>query len=228
MFFYIIMNTKEMVNITDIGSKETIEIKDVLKFLLEKQSELMEKYGTKPVGEDIDTLKGSQQIRMFSKYTIEEMSEAYEAYLPTMEDTKDPHVIEEMMDSLHFFLEKILISNLNYEKIFYYLSKVKHFEKISNFDKLWERAGKWNLYNPIHSVLWTMTYYVNIPDNYLRNKERKKYQLPTNRKKFYESLSVSVYYFFWGLRKLWYSKDDIINVYNKKNNVNYFRIKSNY
>lgn len=66
-----------MVNVNSFEAEAKPQ--SVIREIFNKQAELMEKYGTKPVLEDIDTLKGAQEIRKYSKYTCEELAEAYEA-----------------------------------------------------------------------------------------------------------------------------------------------------
>jgi hypothetical protein len=59
-------------------------------------------------------LKGAQEIRKYSKYTCEELAEAYEA-----KANKD-HMEEELIDALHFLVEKLQIANLTFDKILTY------------------------------------------------------------------------------------------------------------
>jgi hypothetical protein len=59
-------------------------------------------------------LKGAQEIRKYSKYTCEELAEAYEA-----KDNRD-HMQEELIDALHFLVEKLQIANLTFDKILFY------------------------------------------------------------------------------------------------------------
>jgi hypothetical protein len=86
-----------------------------------------------------------------------------------------------MIDSLHFFIEKLLIANLTYKKILGYLGTDS--ENIRNLIK--EKAEVIKDYS-IESLLRLATYHSNIADNRLRNKERKAEQLPTNRDLFYK------------------------------------------
>lgn len=215
-----------MVNITDIKEIEHFNLQDVdlLEILLDKQKELMNKYQIFPVGEDIDTLRGSQLIRSFSKYTVEELAEAYEAYL--VEKEMGLHFWEEVIDSLHFLLEKVLVSKLNYKKVFYYMEI--DWKKFENFQEMNLYIQKQYPKIKLEEGLRWISYYVNISDNFIRNKERKKAQIPTNRKDFYRSVANSVYYFFYFTIGMWADPKFLLKTYLQKNKVNHFRIKSKY
>ena len=209
----------DMVNINSFTSEETPT--DIIQTIFDKQAELMKKYWTKPVGEDIDTLFWSQEIRKFSKYTVEELAEAYQAM--EMDWSRWEHSEEEMIDSLHFFIEKLLIANLTYKKILGYLGTDS--EHVRNLIK--EKAEKIKDWS-IESLLRLATYHSNIADNRLRNKERKSEQLPTNRDLFYKETAEWFLKYLACFYSLWLNEDKLRELYSKKNQVNHFRIKSNY
>ena len=194
---------------------------DVLEKIFEKQKELMNLYWTKPVGEDIDTLKGSQEIRRYSKYAVEELAEAYEAFRNN-EAILDIHTHEELIDSLHFYIEKLIISNLTYKKILFYLG----FKDSEEFRETVEKVKK--VQNTVEESLRLATYYINIPDNRLRNKEWKNEQLPTNRDMFYKENSRWFLYYIVCMNQLGLDQNLLWEYYSRKNKVNHFRINSNY
>lgn len=208
-----------MVNVNTYTAEE--KPTDVLEKIFEKQRELMDLYWTKPVGEDIDTLKGSQEIRRYSKYTVEELAEAYEAFRNN-EAILDIHTHEELIDSLHFYIEKLIISNLTYKKILFYLG-LKDSEE---FRETVEKVKK--VQNTVEESLRLATYYINIPDNRLRNKEWKNEQLPTNRDMFYKENSRWFLYYIVCMNQLWLDQNLLWEYYSRKNKVNHFRINSNY
>lgn len=208
-----------MVNINSFSSEE--KPIDIIQTIFDKQAELMKSYWTKAVGEDIDTLFGSQEIRKFSKYTVEELAEAYQAM--EIDWSRWEHSEEEMIDSLHFFVEKLLIANLTYKKILGYLGTDS--ENIRNLIK--EKAEVIKDYS-IESLLRLATYHANIADNRLRNKERKSEQLPTNRDLFYKETAEWFLKYLACFYCLWLNEDKLRELYSKKNQVNHFRIKSNY
>lgn len=208
-----------MVNINSFSSEERPN--DIIQTIFDKQAELMKSYWTKPVWEDIDTLFWSQEIRKFSKYTVEELAEAYQA--KEIDWYRWEHAEEEMIDSLHFFIEKLLIANLTYKKILGYLGTDS--ENIRNLIR--EKAE--DIKNlSLESLLRLATYHSNIADNRLRNKERKAEQLPTNRDLFYKETAEWFLKYLACFYCLWLNEDKLRELYSKKNQVNHFRIKSNY
>lgn len=209
------MNTKEMVNINSF----TAEVKpvNILREIFNKQKELMEKYWTKPVWDDIDTLKGAQEIRKYSKYTCEELAEAYEA-----KSNKD-HMQEELIDALHFLVEKLQIANLTFDKILYYSGHQE--DQIRRIVK--DKAEDYQLLD-MEYYFWKAAYWTNIPDNRIRNKERKNEQIATNRELFYKECSIWFFAFLIALYNLGINEEKLRDLYSRKNQVNHFRINSNY
>ena len=192
----------EMVNINSFEAEAKPE--NILREIFNKQKELMDKYGTKPVWDDVDTLKGAQEIRKYSKYTCEELAEAYEA-----KDNKD-HMQEELIDALHFLVEKLQIANLTFDKILFYS---------------WHKE-EW-LWNKIKDCAEDFQM-LDIPDNRLRNKERKNEQIATNRELFYKECSQWFIAFLIALYCLGIDEIKLWDLYSRKNQVNHFRINSNY
>ena len=189
----------------------------ILREIFNKQKELMEKYWTKPVEEEIDTLKGSQEIRKYSKYTCEELAEAYEA-----KDNKD-HMQEELIDALHFLVEKLQIANLTFDKILYY----SWHKEDQIWDIIKDKAEDYQMLD-MEYYFWKAAYWTNIPDNRLRNKERKNEQIATNRDLFYKECSNWFFAFLIALYNLGIDEAKLRNLYSRKNQVNHFRINSNY
>ena len=215
MLFYLIMYTQEMVNVNSFEAEATPE--NILREIFKKQAELMEKYWTKPVWDEIDTLKGAQEIRKYSKYTCEELAEAYEA------KNNQDHMEEELIDALHFLVEKLQIANLTFDKILAYSWQEE--------DKLWENvksnAEDWS-WNDKEFYFWKAAYRTNIPDNRLRNKEWKNEQIATNREQFYKECSNWFFAFLIALWNLGLNDKKLWDLYSRKNQVNHFRINSNY
>jgi len=129
-----------MVNIKDINistedkkliNKE-IEIEDELQLIFDKQKELMKKYWTIKECWSIHTFEVQSSIRRFSKYTTEELSEAFEEIFKYKNITWDKileynqidkqkkvkdlnwdilkHFQEEVADAIHFYMEKLILS----------------------------------------------------------------------------------------------------------------------
>jgi len=204
-----------MVNVNSFVAEATPD--NILREIFRKQAELMEKYGTKPVWDEIDTLQGAQEIRKYSKYTCEELAEAYEA-----KDNKD-HMQEELIDALHFLVEKLQIANLTFDKILLYSWQKEE----TLWDNIKSNAEDYRLEN-LEFYFRKAAYWTNIPDNRLRNKEWKNEQIATNRELFYKECSNGFFAFLIALWNLGLDKDKLWDLYSRKNQVNHFRIKSNY
>ena len=209
------MFTKEMVNINSFEAEA--KPTNILREIFNKQKELMDKYWTKPVGDDIDTLKGSQEIRKYSKYTCEELAEAYEA-----KDNKD-HMQEELIDALHFLVEKLQIANLTFDKILHYTGYSE-----DNIWKMVKNTAEDYKMLDMEYYFWKAAYWTNIPDNRLRNKEWKNEQIATNRDLFYKECSKWFFAFLIALYNLGIDEPKLRDLYSRKNQVNHFRINSNY
>jgi hypothetical protein len=75
---------------------------------------------------------------------------------------------------------------------------------------------------------WKAAYWTNIPDNRLRNKEWKNEQIATNRELFYKECSQGFIAFLIALYCLGIDETKLWDLYSRKNQVNHFRINSNY
>lgn len=190
---------------------------NILREIFNKQKELMDKYWTKPVGDDIDTLKWAQEIRKYSKYTCEELAEAYEA-----KDNQD-HMQEELIDALHFLVEKLQIANLTFDKILHYTWYAEDQIRMMIKDK----ADDYKMLD-LEYYFWKAAYWTNIPDNRIRNKEWKNEQIATNRELFYKECSNWFFAFLIALWNLGINESKLRDLYSRKNQVNHFRINSNY
>lgn len=204
-----------MVNVNSFNAEAKPD--NILREIFNKQKELMDKYWTKPVWDEIDTLKGAQEIRKYSKYTCEELAEAYEA------KANRDHMEEELIDALHFLVEKLQIANLTFDKILTY-----SWQKEENIWKNVKSCAEDRWMEEIEFYFWKAAYWTNIPDNRLRNKEWKNEQIATNREQFYTECSNGFFAFLIALRNLGLNEDKLRDLYSRKNQVNHFRINSNY
>lgn len=204
-----------MVNVNSFNAEAKPD--NILREIFNKQKELMDKYWTKPVWDEIDTLKGAQEIRKYSKYTCEELAEAYEA------KANRDHMEEELIDALHFLVEKLQIANLTFDKILAY-----SWQKEENIWKNVKSCAEDWWMEEIEFYFRKAAYWTNIPDNRLRNKEWKNEQIATNREQFYTECSNGFFAFLIALRNLGLNEDKLRDLYSRKNQVNHFRINSNY
>jgi hypothetical protein len=144
-----------MVNINDINEvepEEALEEQDRLKMIFERQTELINKYkdverqnlphvvpDNWPV--NLETHLGQDQVRQRIFWCMIELSEASDcmknkAWKRTMIETDVPHLHEEMVDALHFFVEACLLMGMGPEQLFQlYMqkSRVNKFRIRSNY-----------------------------------------------------------------------------------------------
>lgn len=104
-------------------------------------------------------------------------------------------------------------------------------ERITIDKRLIEGAHKFNelTYISYKSVMWDITYHLNIARNYLKNKPWKKSQMMTDEIRFQEEL-VKAFISLMGIFKYMGIETDknLYLLYYKKNQINKFRQKSNY
>ena len=138
-------------NIQDVEDfKLVVEPRDLLKMMIDKQKELMEKYGEierrkgidshHPI--DIHTCRGQQRVKDLMWRIVEELGEAANClknkpWKKSELSTDVDHFNEELSDALHFFLELLIsvhidsadkIANLYLKK-----ARVNKFRQRSNY-----------------------------------------------------------------------------------------------
>lgn len=202
------------VNITDVKDQTKFP-EDIWKAIFEKQWELALKYSEiegmgdllKTTSNNIDTAKGQRWIKDFSWRVTEELAETQEAYTEwrrTKEEACLTHYWEEMTDALHFLVELTLIAG--YKSDF-----------VPKATAVW-----------LETKSWDVVYSLGLMCNTLKNKLWKQTQLLTDRNLFEFYLRQTWLYFISIFVNEHLSKEDIYNLYFKKNQVNQFRIRSKY
>lgn len=147
-----------MVNVADIDVVEPevsgveIENKDMLEVIFWRQKQLMDKYREIELANlphvvpirvpvDLDSHEGQDQVRQRIFWTIVELCEASDcmknkAWKKTMMETDVPHLKEEMVDALHFFIEACILMGVSAEDLFeLYMkkSRVNKFRQRTNY-----------------------------------------------------------------------------------------------
>jgi len=215
-------------NINEIKISDDIKFDNIFDFILDKQKILLKKYWKKPLGNEIHTEEWQKELRLFTKYTIEEIAEAMEElydrkdidpnqkFIQILKDESYIHFIEEIIDSLHFITEKCLLSWLDsYKTISRYKTYTKKIRPLNNL-------------NEFKVLITDIVYKINITDNFLRNKEWKRTNVVTNVELYLEGLIDAYFTFYDMLYSLWLDDKLIAYIYSKKHEVNNFRIRSNY
>lgn len=200
-------------NITDVE-----DLKDVtepwLDFLLDRQSELIEKYkkieGMPDPPFDIDLKESQIWVKDFLWRVTEELMEAYES-----RDNYD-HYTEELSDALHFYLEIFILVDYKPKMDDHYLRGM--IRGVKDFER-----------DDIKGRIFDTIYHLGLSGNFLRNKKWKQTQVFVDKNRFYEELELG----FNDLIGLIIesgvgNKYDLLNLYYKKFQVNQFRQQSRY
>ncbi len=265
-----------MVNITDMKTEHyDLDTIDVLSLVFEKQQKLMEKYWTKPVWKLLNSVEAQWLIRRFTKYTLEEIWEAFEEVekkyhweykwlhwlnfeeksslfhekwvKELLNQDELEHCYEEIADSLHFYVEKLCISNVLDPDVLY--QYIEDYIRENTWDEVqiltyqdlekavikyslpkYEEKNNWKWYDlwTVYQAIASFTIYINIADNFLRSKEWQKDQKEVFIEWYHKALWVSLYHFVLMLLTIWIDAKIILDLYIRKNKVNNFRINSNY
>ena len=109
------------------------------------------------------------------------------------------------------------------------------FDSISNHRdpmevKLLAGGSRYNqpLYKSFKSMLWDVTYHLNIARNYLKNKPWKQSQMMTNEEGYQEEVVKAFVAMMGVFYEMGLNDESLFYLYFKKNMVNRFRQKSNY
>ncbi|MEK6883769.1 MAG: dUTP diphosphatase, partial [Nanoarchaeota archaeon] len=207
-----------MVNIKDIQQFEENKIEtsknNIIKQIFDKQKELLEKYREiekMPVNIEINNPHHQKLLKEFTFRGIEELAEAYEAFLEKDEE----HLIEEISDAIHFFTEVLIMADISESE----LNIIDNFRGLSEKNKLslWKKEF-------IIKEFWNITYNFSIACNRLKCKPWKRTQVLTDVNSYKKILIHSYNEFVKLLNYLGFSGEEILNIYINKHLVNKFRI----
>jgi len=197
-------------NITNFNNLKPT--KDRLLEMLELQKELQKLYEM-PESLDLSIAKDQDLLRWLAWCVTEETGEAMECYNNGM---GDEHLLDEVADSTHFFLELINLSGL----------RLKFTNQIGIFDSLYLIFTK-DMKNPLeaHSeFICALALAINV----LKNRKWRKINLLTNEDVFYKKLETAVELFFVFLKSLNITDNLLWSAFTRKYQVNKFRRESNY
>jgi hypothetical protein len=193
-------------NIEDITVNwELYEGRDLLEVLFEKQDELRVLY--KIEIQDLDTPQGQQVLRSFAWCVIEETSEAIDVLMTT--DHRN-HLLDEIGDTISFYIELLIISGLTRNDF-----SIENWEANRNTDQL-----------PNNFMTFTSSLAIAI--NSLKNRSWRKTNLKTDRVLFYLRLKKTLPLICKLIESMGLSFNDLIDAYLKKHEVNLFRVRSAY
>lgn len=234
-----------MVNINDVKVDEiptpTLE-KDRLDLMFERQHGLAIKYlpiekengllQTEDFPVNLDDRKGQARLKDFAWRTLEELYEATDAL--TQHPDNPEHFLEEMIDSVHFFIEMNLLCGITPQQIKEYYSipedvdSFEYLEKVSNTIETFS-AEEIKRIPEVFLIHITIGQCIGNAMNRLKNKPWKQTHMVTDKEAFYNCLMPAWLGYFRVLsHKYGLSADDIFTLYFKKSEVNKFRIRSGY
>lgn len=217
-------------NINDFQSPQLpLDWPTALHDIFERQKQLIEKYRVieqlpaAPIS--LHHANGQRIIKDFAWRTVEELTESMEAWRKHGTDAAagTTHALEELADSVHFFVELLIYAGISVEQC---LEKLPTFLLPSNRYKRVTGHGEWDFDYPV--IYWSPVYELGLAMNFLRNKAWKKSQVPTDEGRCRAGLLQA----FVSLMNVWaylgYSWEDLYSYYFRKSQVNQFRQASNY
>lgn len=234
-----------MVNVSDVKIDEIptpTKEKGMLELMFERQHGLAVKYlpiekengllQTEDFPVMLDSRKGQARLKDFAWRTMEELFEATDALVQHPDNVE--HFLEEMIDSLHFFLELNLLAGIGPKEIKEYYNipdGVDMFEYLETVANTVETFGK----EEIKTISDPLLIYVTIGQcignamNRLKNKPWKQTHMVTDKAAFHDCIMpVWLGYFRILGHKYGLKAKDIFTLYFKKSEVNKFRIRSGY
>lgn len=220
-----------MVNIKNYSNEEKVKVADFLRVLFEKQTSLVNKYrdieiiGNKKMNEylegtklrTINTLESQELCKNFSWRVIEEIAEGLDA----LEHNDRTHLKEELADGLHFLTELMILNGFE-SKDFQIDTILFSMEEILDTTKTGSEFSVHPTYvtKMIHSIGMAM--------NRLKMKNWKVSQVLVDVPRYKEFLKIAFYHYFELVASMGFTLDELSEGYVAKNEVNKFRIKTNY
>jgi len=203
-----------MVNINDIDESD-LSLKTYYD-ILARQKELMEYYKTFDDGIidlDLNKKAGQNKLKSLLWRITEEISEAREA----AQKKEYKHFKEELIDSMHFLLEVLILLNFE-DKI---IVKIM----ANSISPLYKIKYESEYLHPDEVLLEIYTLY-GLAGNFLKNKSWKRTIMETDCNTLFEHLVKTATLHFYYINM--FLKDEMIRYYDLKSLVNLFRIRSMY
>ena len=235
-----------MVNVADIKVEEiptpVIGESDMLDLMFKRQHELAIKYlpiegangllQTEDMPVDIDDRRGQARLKDYAWRVQEELYEATDALVQHPDNPE--HFLEEMIDSIHFFIELNILCGIGPQQIKEYyeipegVDKLSYLEGVSKGLSISENIDI--KYIPDALLIYThIGQGVGNAMNKLKNKPWKQTHMVTDKQAFMDAILPSwIGYFKVLSEKHGLSAQDIFTLYFKKSEVNKFRIRSQY
>ncbi len=239
------MNVNDMV-----VTAEDLAVRCKLQEIFNRQKELMKIYDpievasgltqTEDVPVDMHDRMGQARLKDFAWRITEELTECTDALEKHPND--EVHFREEIIDAFHFYIELMILSDMEME--FLYKSFPDEYElgRESFFDLLVDGADFGIRFNPnpptdaeksvrldeVSVLCWEVTENMGKAMNCLKNKPWKQAQMLTDVHVYQQHILYGLFSMFRLMLAVGMASDDMYEMYILKNKVNKFRQKSNY
>jgi phosphoribosyl-ATP pyrophosphohydrolase len=209
-----------MVNINDTTAPEVQG--DMLEAIFDRQLELLNKYDKIEASNgffvprlpiDLNDAKTQYRLKDYFWRVTEELAEAIEAY----EHHNHQHFIEELIDSLHFIVEAMIVVGITPED----LAGQRKQDKLEGLMEMATVA-------PLPLCFMKTVTHLGLAANCLKNKPWKQTQMLTDELNFKAELMIALRHLTDILKGAGLSARDIHDIYFKKSEVNKFRQDSGY
>jgi len=214
-------------NIHDVTDVEIPTDECWLAKMFERQKELMDKYHH--IERDSGLLQTEQEppldhhckfaqarFKDFSWRVTEELAEAMEA------KDDEVHMVEEIIDGLHFLLELTILVGVTHEELVVEEVVNGPSSRLQNLLDYHDQADS------IEGQCWRVVYELGLAANCLKNKPWKQAHMMTDSNKFKAQIIKAWSEFGALLRTAKLSAEEVFVFYFKKSEVNKFRQRSKY
>lgn len=176
-----------------------------IQVIFKKQRELMDLYKIPQI--DLDIPKDQQLIRAMAWSVVEEAGEAIEV----VEGSKHhQHLLDEVADMTHFYIEFLIMSGITWEDFA-------------------NEVGDQNYEAEDYTVMFKeFIVLLSLSVNVLKNRFWRETNLKTDRVKYIEMVKKTMIKFVRFIASLNLTGSDLYDAYLRKNEVNLFRIRSKY
>jgi len=174
---------------------------------------------------DINDRYWQAMCKDMSHRVIEELTESYEAYQFHIANTEHPlhftHVVEELIDALHFMTEYLIVVGIKPESL---LTSEKVGDSLSC---LWHSCHVPEV-EAMSDCYWRITLQLGTATNLLKLRPWKSTHMVTDIERYHNWLRQAYRSLIMLIKKQGLNHIEIYELYTKKNSVNEWRIGSGY
>jgi dimeric dUTPase (all-alpha-NTP-PPase superfamily) len=229
-------------NVNDVSEKPNTGGK-YFEFIISHQKQLMQTYHkieeksgigyalVVKVPFSIDEKRWQYLFKDFAWRVVEEIAEALEAFtamqVSIVKEGFYTHLVEELIDSLHFYSELLIISGIDtVEKVSEILTENSSGIK-EPLGFFWKQPP-YSMENSLSVYCNKVIQFLGMAMNCLKQKPWKQTQMLTDQMKYKRNLLYGYWFLIGTLKVVGLDPEQITNFYFSKNQVNQFRQRSNY